>query len=195
VSYVEPAVRTSLDTNSLYYYFIAKTLDDLYGYWSILTLIVQSKWMATLADFGIREVTDPGRIAAAEDRLREFSGSESLSLEQSVGTTREMDAERQSTSKGTSVETLMLGILAGAAVAAFVGTKLFGSQKSASSTSSGGVSPGRFTRASEENEPSSPHSTIDDLRGSMSKLADIARASTRPSETVEETKTESRVSS
>ena len=48
--------------------------------------------MPALADFGIHPVTDPARIAAAEQRLRDFSLSESLSVDQAIALTREHDA-------------------------------------------------------------------------------------------------------
>jgi hypothetical protein len=85
--------------------------------------------MVTLADFGIREVTDPGRIAAAEERLRDFSGSESLSLEQTIAATREIDAEREPASVATTAEKVLFFAACAGAIA-YVGAKLFGSEKS-----------------------------------------------------------------
>src|SRR5688572_13686748 len=113
--------------------------------------------MATLADFGIREVTDPGRIAAAEDRLRDFSGSQSLSLEQTIAATREMDAEREPASVATTAEILFFAACAGAI--AYAGAKLFGHGRSTEHSMAGsGVESSGSPRESKRTEPSSAHS-------------------------------------
>jgi hypothetical protein len=106
--------------------------------------------MATLADFGIREVTDPGRIAAAENRLRDFSGSQSLTVEQTIAATREMDAEREPASVSTTAEILFFAACAGAI--AYAGAKLFRQATSSehSSTESFTQSSSRYTEPSQD---------------------------------------------